>query len=134
MKPLRRRHPHPEIPLVSTADVAFLLLIFFLATAIFSAERGLLLSLPTPGEAAPAAAGPTAHVAVAADRSVRLDGRPIPTRALRAELSARMRREPGLLVRITLDPVTPYAALIETLDQVKLSGARRISLQAEGGA
>jgi len=131
MKPLRRRHPHPEIPLVSTADVAFLLLIFFLSTAIFYSERGIVLGLPGPGEA-PVEVAPAriARVRVAADRSVTLDGKPV-VGELRRALAERLRRQPELLVTIALHPETPYAALVTTLDQVKLSGARQISLRTE---
>ncbi len=131
MKPLRRRHPHPEIPLVSTADVAFLLLIFFLSTTIFYSERGILLGLPRPGEAAvEVSSARIARVHVAADGSVTLDGKPVPGE-LRRALAERLRREPELLVTIALHPAAPYAALVTTLDQVKLSGARQISLRTE---
>ena len=51
MRIARRRSSNPEIPLVSTSDVAFLLLIFFLSTAALNVERGLLLDLPRPGDA-----------------------------------------------------------------------------------
>ena len=50
MRIARRRSSSPEISLVSTSDVAFLLLIFFLSTAALSVERGLLLELPRAGD------------------------------------------------------------------------------------
>jgi biopolymer transport protein ExbD len=135
MKSLRRRHPHPEIPLVSTADVSFLLLIFFLATTVFTVERGILLGLPVPG-APPTAARPDriARVTVNADRTLRLDGDTVGIGALKELLRARLRREPGTLVTLEVHPRAPYEALVQTLDQVKLSGAREISLQTVKGA
>jgi biopolymer transport protein ExbD len=135
MKPVRRRHPHPEIPLVSTADVTFLLLIFFLSTAIFSTERGILLGLPRPGEPARVVRpDQLVRIQVLADRSILVDGSPWPAAGLRAALTDRLRRTPDLLVSISVDPRAPYASLVETLDQVKLSGARQISLGSGGGA
>lgn len=133
MKPLRRRHPHPEIPLVSTADVAFLLLIFFLSTATLSVERGIVLGLPAPG-AAEVMLRPDriARVTVDGDRRVSLDGVEVSPGELRRVLGAKLRERPDLLVTLSIHRAAPYAAMVEALDQVKLSGARRISLRTEG--
>ena len=131
MKPLRRRQPHPEIPLVSTADVSFLLLIFFLSTAIFTAERGIVLGLPVPG-APERLVRPEriARVTVAPSEQVSLDGTALAPGKLRQALTARRRAEPGLIVELTIDPRAPYAALVDALDQVKLSGVRDITLKS----
>jgi biopolymer transport protein ExbD len=136
MKPLRRRHPHPEIPLVSTADVSFLLLVFFLSTTVFQVERGILLGLPVPGAAARQAVRTDriARVTIGADRSVRLDGEAVGAGALRDALRLRLRREPATLVTLEVHPRAPYDALVQTLDQVKLSGAREVSLRTAEGA
>ena len=131
MKPLRRRQPHPEIPLVSTADVSFLLLIFFLSTAMFSAERGIVLGLPVPG-APQRLVRPerVARVTVEDGRRVVLDGVLIEPRALKSALAARRRAEPDLIVELTVRPAAPYASLVLALDQVKLSGVRDITLKS----
>ncbi len=131
MKPLRRRQPHPEIPLVSTADVSFLLLIFFLSTAIFTAERGIVLGLPVPG-APQRLVRPEriARILVDAEHHVVLDGAVLPPTGLRNALVARRRAEPGLIVQLTVDPAASYAALVEALDQVKLAGVRDITLKS----
>jgi biopolymer transport protein ExbD len=42
----KKKAPIGELRLDSTADVAFLLLIFFIVTTIFAAEQGLTLVLP----------------------------------------------------------------------------------------
>ena len=134
MKPLRRRHPHPEIPLVSTADVSFLLLIFFLSTTVFQVERGILLGLPIPGTpASVASADRLARLTVGADRSLRLDGKPVALGSLKDALRQRLGREPRTLVTVEVHPRAPYDALVQTLDQVKLSGAREISLRTAEG-
>lgn len=43
----------PEIPNASMADIAFLLLTFFLVTTTIANDRGLILQLPPPPEAIP---------------------------------------------------------------------------------
>ena len=135
MKILKRRHPHPEIPLVSTADVSFLLLIFFLSTTIFASQRGISLELPGPGERAlvfPAAK--TARAFVAADQSVTLDGVAVPLDALAGAIRMRLRETPDLLLVLRVDPAAPYAALVGALDQVKLAGARQVSIETGSGS
>lgn len=133
MRLLRRRQPHPEISLVSTADVSFLLLIFFLSTAVFSVERGLLLELPKPGEApVELRRGRVAEVMIGASRALTLDGAALRTADLKKALQQRLRATPDLVVRISVDPAAPYAALVETLDQVKLSGARSLTISGTG--
>jgi biopolymer transport protein ExbD len=49
----RRERPAPEIPLTSTADVAFLLLIFFLVAASSQRDTASLLDLPATVKDAP---------------------------------------------------------------------------------
>ena len=130
MKILKRRHPHPEIPLVSTADVSFLLLIFFLSTTIFATQRGISLELPRPGDrpiVLPAAE--VVRVIVRADESVQLNGDVVSMGELGHSLRARLKDRPDLLVRLSVDSAAPYAAMVQALDQVKLSGARQISIQ-----
>ena len=133
MKILKRRHPHPEIPLVSTADVSFLLLIFFLSTTIFAAQRGITLELPGLGDQ-PVVLPPSsvAQVRVRADQSVELDGERVPAEALGRSIARKLAARRNLLVQLTVDPEAPYAALVRALDQVKLSGARQISIQSVG--
>jgi len=135
MRLIRRRQPHPEISLVSTADVSFLLLIFFLSTAVFSVERGILLELPRPGEGAVVLRSDrVAEVAISASRTLTLDGTGVSPSGLKAAIQARLRTTPDLVVRLSIDPGAPYAALVETLDQIKLSGARSLTLRSGDGS
>jgi biopolymer transport protein ExbD len=63
-------------------------------------------------------------------RGITLDGSALGPGALRGALEARRRLEPGLIVELRIDPAAPYAALVDALDQVKLSGVRDITLKS----
>lgn len=135
MKLVRRRQPHPEIPLVSTADVSFLLLIFFLSTATLSVERGILLGLPWRGDGTVfVQPNHVAHVSVRDDHRVALEGRPLERGRLRGSLAARIATDPDLLVQLSIASGAPYAVVIEALDEVKRAGVRNIALQMERGS
>jgi biopolymer transport protein ExbD len=135
MKISRRRTSAPSISLVSTSDVAFLLLIFFLSTSALSVDRGLLLDLPHAGEPLTILAPERlATIDVGADASVRLDGVELAVDRVRSGLLVRLQRTPGLVVRLRIDPGAPYAAFVGVLDQVKLAGARQLSLETKGPA
>ena len=43
---VEKRHAEPEIPTASMADIAFLLIVFFMITSVFSVTRGLEFQLP----------------------------------------------------------------------------------------
>jgi len=66
---------------------------------------------------------------VGADAVVLLDGVELPVARVRSDLAERMKRAPGLVVRLRIAPGAPYAAFIAVLDQVKLAGARQLSLE-----
>ena len=46
----RKQRVSDEIPTASMADIAFLLLVFFLTTTVFNEERGLPIVLPEQSE------------------------------------------------------------------------------------
>ena len=49
----RKSKTSSEVPSSSIADIAFLLLIFFLVTTTFPKDKGLAVVLPEPGEEPP---------------------------------------------------------------------------------
>jgi biopolymer transport protein ExbD len=49
--------------------------------------------------------------------------------SVRSALVERLAATPGLVVRLRIDPAAPYAAFVGVLDQVKLAGARQLSLE-----
>ena len=46
MRIVRPTKKGPEIPMCSMADIAFLLIIFFMVTTVFMVERGIQVTLP----------------------------------------------------------------------------------------
>jgi biopolymer transport protein ExbD len=134
----RRERVSDEIPTASLADIAFLLLIFFLTTTVFNEERGLPIVLPEKSKEQAVAAKNIIFFLVQPDgRVVVKRGQSEETQTVTAEqVSGIMRQElaanPNIIAAIKTDPKAPYRDMIHVLDGVKEAGADRISLQMLG--
>jgi biopolymer transport protein ExbD len=114
------------------ADVAFLLIIFFLVTSVFSVTRGIQFSLPRHDEAA-FTAEPDAAVLIriAPDGSLRVDDRPMTLDQIRGYLEPRLQRNPGksVIVQTSLD--APYAAMTDVFDELRQTGVTNVVLPTQ---
>ncbi len=107
------------IPSASMADVAFLLLLFFLITAAIRSDAGLPLTLPPKLDDGGMGSVVTLSVLVDARGAVLLDGEPTSARAVRARVGA---FASGGSRRVTLRThrATPYDAYVGALDAILL--------------
>ena len=132
----RKERVSDEIPTASMADIAFLLLVFFLTTTVFNEEKGLPIVLPEPdAEDVEVSANNIIFFLIQADGSVvvrRGESEQEQVVAynqvedlLRPELAANDK----LIAAIKTSPRAAYRHMINVLDEVKLAGADRISLQ-----
>lgn len=132
----RKSRVSDEIPTASMADIAFLLLIFFLVTTVFAEDRGLSLVLPEQ-QTEEVEVNPKNIITfyVVGDGVVELRRGDSPDKqtlnydqveaVTRQELAANDR----LIVAIKTAPDANYVDMVNVLDEVKLSGSSRISLQ-----
>lgn len=123
-----------EIPQASLADIAFLLLVFFLAATSLGLDLGIPLQLA--GHLGPRVQVRPSQVAVVQARAsgqVLLDGHPLALAQVETELRARLLAEPNLIVSLETDAEAPYERMIQLLDCVQRSSAQRISLHARHG-
>jgi biopolymer transport protein ExbD len=124
-----------EIPTASMADIAFLLLIFFLVTTVFEEEKGLQIVLPEAQEQIEISQKNILHIVVQPNGVVRLKRGESPSEQLvqPAELGSIWRQEsgqnPNLIAAVKTDPTAPYKFMVDVLDALQGAGATRISLQ-----
>jgi biopolymer transport protein ExbD len=118
-----------NIPTTSMADIAFLLIIFFMVTAEFSVRKGLDFSLPPADEAA-AAAQSAAPVVIDVDPGGRLtiDGAASNLEDIKRTLTPRLEASPNQWVIVKSDGRAQYGSVVEVLDQLKLLGVKNIAL------
>ncbi len=125
----KKRQP-PEIPLASTADVAFLLLIFFIATTVFSMEEGLTVLLPTKGsKIVKVNVKNVARIVADENGNVTIDKRPIAIPDIEDEVRIRIAENDKLVISLETHPRCEYGVMVKVLDQLKLANATRFSLR-----
>jgi len=120
-----------EIPMCSMADIAFLLLLFFLVTTTISTDKGIPLLLPSWGDQLNVPKKNIVNVLINAAGQVMIAEKITPIPLIEKDIRQRL-EAPGmrdlLIVSLKPDKDTEYDVFIEVLDQIKLSGAQRISI------
>jgi len=112
-----------DVPTAPLANVAFLVILLFLVTAVFSASKGLELELPPLGETDPQAVSAATLIKVEADGSIRVDCESIELHDLLNRLAPTLSGDPDHPVILYTDPYAPYQAMITVYDM--LSSAER---------
>lgn len=134
----RKKNVSSEIPTASMADIAFLLLIFFLVTTVFDEEKGLEIVLPEAESEVAVSQKNVVHLMVQADGLVQVKrGESVQVQTLRSQEIASIWRQaaasnPNLIAAVKTAPTAPYRYMIDVLDQLRLAGADKISLQLLG--
>lgn len=125
---LQRRRISDEIPTASMADVAFLLVIFFMITTTFAATQGLDMKLPEGPP--PDVIDPIEAVLVEVEGAGALvvDGRSMALGELLEYLEPKLRRNPAKPVLVRGLPDAPYSAVIDVLDELR-QGTRILELE-----
>ena len=125
-----------EIPTSSMADIAFLLLIFFLVTTVFEEEMGLPIDLPeAQAEEVEVSQKNIIHFLIRENGSVVVRrGESTSEQIVSAsEIEGIMRQEidanPEIIAAVKTAPDAPYRHLVNVLDELQLAAAQRISLQ-----
>ena len=125
MSRARRRRP-ARIGLTPLIDVVFILLIFFMLASRFEDWRGVTLTAPGAGAAAPSAAGALLVEVRAA--GLRLSGAPLDDAALFSRVRDRLADRPAQRVLVAPGPGVDTQRLVDVLDGLAAAGARDVAL------
>ena len=113
----KRKEAPAEIPTSSMADIAFLLIIFFMVTAVFSATKGLEFKLPSnEDDSKPPETEEAVFIKVAADGSVSVDCKPMLIGDILGYLEPKLTRDAQKPVILYTDPYATYQSMISVYD------------------
>ena len=122
-----------ELRLDSTADVALLLLIFFIVTTIFAAEQGLTLVLPgKQKEASDTVRVKESNIAtiyVDQMNQITLDRKAIEINHIKQVIADRIEGNAKLVVLLKIHPKADYGRMVACLDELRLAKATKVSLK-----
>ncbi|MFQ6675573.1 MAG: ExbD/TolR family protein [Fidelibacterota bacterium] len=125
---MKRRIRPGEIPTASMADIAFLLLIFFLVTTTIDMDKGLGLVLPPKGEQKEVPKKNISNLLINAKGEVLLDKEPVQVPDLKRVIREKLAANDKLIISVKTHPMTKYQAYVDVLDQLKQAEATRISI------
>jgi biopolymer transport protein ExbD len=131
MKLILHTNKKARIEMLPLIDIVFLLLVFFIyAMLSMAVHRGLPVVLPSSATAV-ITQKPDLSVTVSADGSVFVDKTWVSMNALKVMLIEKTAgdKDPGVL--LFAEKTLSYQKLFQILDQIRLAGIHRISLQAE---
>lgn len=109
------------------ADIAFLLIIFFMTTTIFATEAGLTIMLPEKGEERKIKKENILTVLVNKEGAIRIGGEPIPLDDVQPLIEQKLAENDSLVISLKTSRECRYGRMIEVFDRLKLAEAKRIS-------
>jgi biopolymer transport protein ExbD len=118
-----------EINLTPMLDVVFIMLIFFIVTAVFVKEPGIEVSRPEAMTAFTPESG-SIFIAVSANNEIWIDGRNVPPEGVRASIERLVAENPEGGVVIMADNESYNEYVINVMDAAKAAGIVEITLAA----
>ena len=111
-----------EIPASSMADIAFLLIIYFMVTTTFTATRGLDFGLPKEDDNPPEIERQdSVHIQVNPGGTLLVDSKPMALENLLDHLEGILKENPTKPVIIQTDPQAAYVDMVTVLDELRQS-------------
>ena len=124
-----------EIPSSSMADIAFLLLIFFLVTTTFPKDKGLGIVLPEQSHEVEVSQKNVLHILINPSGTVTIrrgesqQEQQVSPNDVEAIWRQGVAENENLIAAVKTHPDAPYRFMVDVLDALQTAGAKKISLQ-----
>lgn len=128
MAGIKRVHVKAAIPTSTMADMAFLLIIFFLVTTSFSHDKGLGLTLPPEGSSTRVPSRNITKVWINAAGEIMHDQELVSLDLMQQRVEQMTGENPDLIVSIKTDPDALYEYFVDVIDAIKQAGNDKISI------
>jgi biopolymer transport protein ExbD len=119
------------IPTSSMADIAFLLLVFFMVTTVLKLEEGLPISLPKAEAAQDIPRENVAHIWVDRTGKISINDMIVSPGAVEGIIAQRVRANPGIIVAFYTDENAPYGVMADIMESLKRASAVRVSFASK---
>jgi biopolymer transport protein ExbD len=126
----RKRKVTEEIPTATMADVAFLLIIYFMVTSTFAATRGLDFALPEQEDNPPMIEKEeSVLIEIQAAGNYVVDQQPMELGEILDYLEPKLERNPMKPVIIRPDPAAPYGRMVDVFDELRAGAERGVEVK-----
>jgi len=119
-----------EIDLTPMLDVVFIMLIFFIVTATFVKEIGLDVNSPDKNQNVKDADKQSIVVRITSRDRIRIRGRDIDVRAVRANIERLHAENPDAPVVVQPHPESKTNTMIQVMDSARQAGVYNVSIAA----
>ena len=124
----KKRRDLQEINSSSMADIAFLLLVFFLVTTTISMDKGISLVLPSEGNEMEVNKTNIVNILVNETGKVLMDDKPTRLKDIKNIAERRITQNSKVIFSLQTHPRTKYQVYVQVLDQLKSAKAQKISI------
>ncbi|UCD04747.1 MAG: biopolymer transporter ExbD [candidate division WOR-3 bacterium] len=130
---IRRHRERGEIPTASTADIAFLLILFFMVTTVFRATKlNLRITIPEARSTERILMRRNvSYIWVDIERKIYLDDNVIAAEMIAGKMAQKVWENPELITVMKVDKTAEYGVVDDILDQLKEAKAFRITFATE---
>ncbi len=126
MKMERTTSVSDEIPTSSMADIAFLLIIYFMVTTTFTATRGLDFALPKEDDRPPIIEKEDSIlVKINPGGAIEVDGKPMPLTEILDYIKGVLEKNPVKPVIIQPEPNAAYGDMVNVFDELRQSKEKK---------
>ncbi len=127
----RKANLGESIPTSSMADIAFLLLVFFMVTTIFKLEDGLPIEMPKAEAGQNTPREKITHIWIDRSGNISINDNMIAVEQVEPIVYAKLVANPALVVAFNVDKQTSFRPVELVMDQLKNANATRVSFTAD---
>ena len=125
---IKRKRKVDEINSSSMADIAFLLLVFFLVTTTISMDKGISLVLPAEGNEMEVNQKNIVNILINESGKILVDEKPRMMSEMKSLIERKIGSNPNVIFSVQTHPTTKYQDYISVLDELKKAKATKISI------
>lgn len=114
------------IPTSSMGDIAFLLLVFFMVTVVFTEETGLVVKLPRAESGEEGIRDLLTNIYINADGKISIDDMIVRPSDVTPIMANKVASNPFLMVAFKTDKYTPYGVVSDVMEALKEANAVKV--------
>ena len=127
----RRAGVGASVPTSSMADIAFLLLIFFMVSTIFKLEDGLPVELPKSAAAEQIARERVSYIWIDKRGKLSINDNYVDLSAVGGIVLGKLARNPAMIVAFKADKQVPYERMSDLMEELKKVNATKVSFSSD---